>query len=167
MYDYGISDDAALGVWVLIEQTWAAMYNAVDRQLREVGITPEQLEVCWACREYAAATNGHPLGPSELSRLLFRKPQTIAGLLKRMEQQGLVERARGHFTEVKMTPKGEEACASGVTVVLPLIHRIMSSLSSEELGQLAELIRRVREKTLAELPEVKLRPPPSPGYLPL
>lgn len=167
MYDYGISKDEALGVWVLIEQTWAAMYNAVDHQLRfEVGITPEQLEVCWACREYAAATNGHPLGPSELSRLLFRKPQTIAGLLNRMEKDGLVERARGHFTEIKMTPKGEEACASGATVVLPLIHRIMA-LSSEELGQLADLIRRVRENTLVELPEVRLRPPPSPRYLPL
>lgn len=159
MYDYQISD-RLLAAWVLMGQTWSAMYKAAERQLNKVGLTPEQIDTLWVCRDYPG-----PLTPAELSRLLFRGNQTVAGLLTRMERQGLVRRVpkrKGKpFAEIQMTAKGEQLCASGIEELRALIANIMSSLSAEELEQFQELLRKPRQKALDEL-QIELKQPPVP-----
>lgn len=161
MYDYQFSD-AALTAWAVLGQTWTAMYKASERKLAKLGLTPEKLDVLRACRDYAP-----PLIPAEISRLVFRESQTIAGLLSRMEKEGLVTRVpkrKGRpFTEVKMTAKGKELCSPGVEAATPLITRIMSALSAEELEQLLKLVRKLRQNALEELHIELLSPPSSAG----
>ena len=157
MYDYQFSN-RLLAAWVLMGQTWAAMYKAAERQLKKVGLTPEQIDTLWVCRDYPG-----PLTPAELSRLLFRESQTVAGLVSRSEREGLVRRVpkrRGKpFTEVQITAKGEELCGPGIEVLLALIADIMSSLSAEELEQFQELLRKPRQKAL-EVLQIELQPLP-------
>lgn len=157
MYDYRFPD-TALTAWVTMAQTWSAMYKAAERKLAKVGLTPEQIDVLWVCRDYPGQ-----LTPAELSRLIFRESQSVAGLLLRMEREGLVRRVpkrKGHpFTEVQITPKGEEMCRPGIEVLMALIAKIVSSLSAEELGQLQELLRKLRKNALEEL-HIELLPPP-------
>ncbi len=159
MYDYQFSN-AALTAWVMLGQTWDAMYKVAERKLAKLGLTPEKLGVLWACKE-----NAPPITPAKLSRLVFRESQTITTLLSRMERDGLVTRVpkeKGHpFTEVKMTAKGEELCCPGIEVVRSLLEvRIMTALSAEEIEQLIKLVRKLRENTLEEL-HLELLPPPS------
>src|SRR4030043_1565170 len=101
--------------WALLRQTSIAVNKAAEIKLAKVGLTPEKAAVLWACRDYPGT-----ITPAEIARLMFRENQTIAGLLNRMEKEGLVSRVpkrKGHpFTEVKMTPKGEKLCEQGIEV---------------------------------------------------
>ena len=162
MYDYRFSDEA-MTAWVLISQTRSAMYTAEERKLAKVGLTPEKLSLLWTLTNHAG-----PLTPAEIARLLFRASQTIAGLLARMEGEGLVRRepkSKGHpFTQVYITDKGGELLRSGSEAFLASTAKIMSALSAEELAQLQGLMRKVRQSALEELHiELKLPPGRAPG----
>jgi len=158
LYDYQLSD-AALTTWLLLARTWSAMYKAEERRLAKVGFTPEQVDVLRLSRDYPI-----PLTPAEISRSLFRESQSVAGLLSRMEREGLVRRVpkrKGRpFTRVLLTAKGEEVGPRGIEAATSLVAKIMSCLSAEELEQLQKLLRRLRQKALEEL-HIELLQPPS------
>ena len=159
MYHYQFSNEA-LRVWVLVNQSYSTMYRVLERRLGKLGLTPKKLGALWACRDYRGS---EPLTPAELSRLVFRETQSVAGLLARMEREGLVTRVpkrKGHpFTEVKLTAKGEELCRAGIEVMHPLTERIMSSLSAGELEQFEKLLQKLRQALVEEL-WLELKPPP-------
>lgn len=161
MYDYHLSDPT-LTTWTLIRQSWSAMNKAAEGKLAKVGLTPERLNVLWLCRDYRGK-----LIPAELSRLTFRENQTIAGMLNRMESEGLVRRVpkrKGKpFTEVQITDKGKEAVGPGIEVLNALITNIMSSLSVEDHEQLQRILRVIQNNLVEEL-RLELKPPP--GYAP-
>jgi DNA-binding MarR family transcriptional regulator len=84
-------------------------------------------------------------------------------LLKRLENEGLIIRipkTRGHpYTEVKLTPKGLEACEPGIEILKDVIAETMSVLTQKEMGQLGELTRPLQLKSL-EMLHMKLKSPP-------
>jgi len=157
VYDYQFSDDAVTA-WMLLRRTSYAIHRIADRHLNEMHLTAEQVHALWLCRDYRGLVT-----PAELSRLLFRESQTIAGLLARMERDGLVKRVpkqRGHpFTEVKITDKGEELCRAGLEKARTLIAELMSPLSTEELEQFKQLLRKLQQKAFEEL-RIELIPLP-------
>ena len=159
MYDFQFSD-APLTAWVLFHQTCSAIRKAEERKLATLGLTPEKLDVLWAC-----AVCHSPLTPAELSRMLFRESQSVAGLLARMERDGLVTRTpkrKGRpFTEVKITARGSELLQPGLEESGALIARAMGYLSAKELEQLQKLVRKLRQKALEEL---QMEPRSPPGY---
>jgi len=149
MYDYKFSG-ASLTVWAQLRHTWIAMNKVAETRLGEIGATPESIAILWACRDFPG-----PLRPAEIARLVFRAPHTIAGLLKRMEKEGLVVRIPkkpGHpYTEVKLTPKGKKACAPAIEILKDVIAETMSVMSEEELEKLGELIRPLQLRALEML----------------
>ena len=157
MYDHQLSD-ASLTTWLLIARTWSAMYKVEERKLAKVGLTPEQVDVLWLSRDYPI-----PLTPAEISRSLFRESQSIAGLLSRMEREGLVRRVpkrKGRpFTQVQLTAKGQELCPKGIETATNVVAKIMSCLSAEEHEQLQKLLRKLRQSALEELHLELLQPP--------
>ena len=157
MYDYQLPD-AALSGWLLLARTWSAMYKAEERKLGKLGLTPEQLDVLWLSRDYPI-----PLTIAEIARSTFRENQTISTLVSRMEREGWVRRVpkrKGKpFTEVQITARGEELCQPGIEVATSLVAKLMSALSAEELEQLHNLLRKLREKALEEL-YIELLPSP-------
>lgn len=157
MYDYQVPD-AVLMTWVLFYQAWHASYKAEARRIAKADLTPEQVDVLWLSKEYPIT-----LTPAEMTRATFREPQTIAGLVSRMEKEGLVRRVpkrKGKpFTEVKITAKGEEALTRGLEAALAAVADIMSCLSPKEHEELQGLLRKIRQKALEEL-HIELLPPP-------
>jgi len=157
VYDYQFPDSNHTAL-VQLRQTSSAIYKLSERELAKVGLTPIKHYVLWLCREHDG-----PLTPAEISRSLFRESQTIAGLLARMEKEGLVQRIpkrKGHpFTEVLITEKGQEAWYKGVKVAMALVEDTMSPLSAEEIEQFQELLRKLRQKALGEL-RLELMPQP-------
>ena len=149
MYDFEF-EETAMGTWAVLRQTWIAVNKAAEIKLAKVGLTPEKAAVLWACKEYPAT-----LTPAEIARLVFRENQTIAGLLNRMEKEGLVTRVpkrKGHpFTEVKITPKGEKLVGPGIEVYKSLIKGLVSGLSIDEQKQLQKLLKVLRQKMLDEM----------------
>jgi len=149
MYDYKFAG-ASLTAWVQLRHTWIAMNKVAETRLGEIGATPESIAILWACRDFPG-----PLRPAEIARLVFRAPHTIAGLLKRMEKEGLVIRIPkkpGHpYTEVKLTRKGKKACAPAIEILKDVIAETMSVMSEEELEKLGELIRPLQLRALEML----------------
>lgn len=158
MYDYQFPD-TAFALWALIRHTRDALYKVVERELAKVGLTPEKINALGACKQYHG-----PLTPAEISRFLFRESATVAGLLARMEKEGLVVRVpkrKGKpFTEVKITAKGEELHRAGVEVLAAFVPKIVSCLSPEEVDQLHKLLRTLRQRALDEA-GIELKPLPS------
>ena len=157
MYDFQFPN-GALTAWVLIYQTCTAIDRAKERQLAKVGLTPEKLDVLWTCRDYPA-----PVTPTELSRALSRQSQSVAGLLTRMEREGLVKRVpkrdKRLFVEVQITAKGEEILRPGLEMLGDLMAEILSGLTTEELEQLQEVCGKLRQNALEQL-QMELVPPP-------
>jgi len=157
VYDFNFSD-ATLTTWVLLRQTRSAMQKVAERKLAKSGLTPEQVDVLWICRDHP-----EPLIPAELARLMFREEQTITGLLNRLEREGLVRRIpkrKGKpFTELKITDKGREAAGAGIEVARALMTEIMSTLSAPEHEELQRVLR-VLERKMAELLQMELVPLP-------
>ena len=78
--------DPAMTVWALLRQTHTAVNKVAEVRLAKKGLTPEKAAVLWACRDYPGIVT-----PAEIARLVFREAQTIAGLLNRMEREGLIK----------------------------------------------------------------------------
>ncbi len=163
MYDFDLQD-SRFTAWFLLGQTWPAMYRVLELELAKVGLTPEKLNVLWLCADYPP-----PLIPAEIARFLFRKSHSVAGLLNRMERDGLVKRVpkkKGHpFTEIQLTTKGKELVAPGKDVAFSLISKLMSPLAEEELKQLQKLLRKLRKQALDEL-DMELKPWSGVGWGP-
>lgn len=165
MYDFEFQE-TAMGTWALLRQTWIAVNKVAEFKLAKVGLTPEKAAVLWACRDYPGT-----LTPAEIARLVFRENQTIAGLLNRMEKEGLVTRVpkrKGHpFTEVKMTPKGEKLCGPGVEILKGLIKGLVADIPVEEQKQLQKTLKKMRQKMLDELHMELDKTPPAYGGKPI
>ena len=160
MYDYQLPD-AGHTAWVLVSQARAAMHRLAEGRLAKMGLTPERFQVLSLC-------SNRTLIPAEISRSMLRASQSVAGLLNRMERDGLVARVPkrpGHpFTEVQITPQGEGLLRLGTEVVVPLIDKVMSSLSAEQLEELQKLLRAIRQDAIEEL-RMEIRPAPSSALL--
>jgi DNA-binding MarR family transcriptional regulator len=149
MYELEFSEKA-MTTWTMLRQTWIALNKVAEVKLAKVDLTPEKAAVLWLCRDYRGI-----LTPAEVARLLFRENQTIAGLLNRMEQDGLVKRVpkrKGHpFTEIRLTPKGEKACGPGVEAYKKVIISAMSEMSENDQKSLRDSLRPLRDKMVDEL----------------
>ena len=149
MYDLEFKENA-MTTWNMLRQTWTAVNKVAEVKLAKVRLTPEKAAVLWACRDFPGT-----LTPAEVARLLFRENQTIAGLLNRMEKDGLVKRIpkrKGHpFTEIKLTPKGEKACDPGIEAYKEVITGLFSDMGEAEQKQLRKTLKTLRDKMAQEL----------------
>jgi len=156
VYDLTFSEPA-LTTFTMLRQAWLAVSKLAETRLAKVGLTPETLAVLWACRDYPGK-----LIPAEIARLTHRENQTIAGLLNRMEREGLTQRIpkrKGQpFTEIKITAKGKQLCDSGVPIMKSVITDVMAGLSMRNQEKFQELSKTVRDQALERL-HIEAGPP--------
>lgn len=83
---------------------------------------------------------------SELGRASFHTPQTVGGLLQRLQEQGLVERGsgRGRIVENRPTPQGARLLQQATAAADEVIRAALVHLDAAQAGQanqfLTELI---------------------------
>ncbi|MDY6916737.1 MAG: MarR family transcriptional regulator [Chloroflexota bacterium] len=161
MYDYELTD-ARFTCFFLLGQAWPSILRVVEKEVAKTGVSYEKLKALWICE-------GHPgpVTPAELSRLLYRKSHSVAGLLDRMERDGLVTREpkrKGHpFTEIRATEKGRELVRPGQSLVISLVGEMMSALTEDEQRQLVVLLRKLRDEALNKL-RIEAKPWPGSGW---
>ena len=143
-----VTIDQDYQLWVLLHQVCVATTRAREKELREVGISRMQATVLF----WLKASN-KSVTPAELSRLLFREPHTIFGLLNRMEQQGFVKKIkdmeRKNLVRVVLTEKGEELWQKSKDMTA--MHTIMDSLSLEQREMLRLYLGILRNTALKEI----------------
>src|SRR5437016_9070862 len=71
---------------LLLRRAWYGMNQAFRRRIAHLGVTPDQFTVMRTLLENEGVTQ------RELTELISSDPNTVAALLERMEQAGLIER---------------------------------------------------------------------------
>ena len=151
MYDYEYNVREA-NVLTLIMQTRDVISQLSEKQLCRAALTPEKFHTILLC-----LNSKEPVTVAELSRMLFRKPHTVSGLLTRMEAEGLVKRDRTEAQEnqgpmrVIVTDKGITAFKQGMQIMMNTINGFMEGVTQEELEQLEKGLRSLRNSILREM----------------
>ena len=143
-----LSKDRDYELWWLILHLRRAMRKIRARELFQYGITPEEAAVLLVVQ-----TIGDKATPAEIARYLLREPHSISGLLSRMQEDGLVRKAkdldRKNMVRVELTDKGRKAYRQSTKK--ESIHRLMSCLSEEDRQQLRAPLEKLCRKALEEL----------------
>ena len=151
MYDfeYGVKEASVL---TLVMQTRDVISQLSEKQLCKVALTPEKFHTLLLC-----LNSKEPVTVAELSRMLFRKPHTVSGLLTRMETEGLIKREKPDTPENQgpmrtiVTDKGIATYKQGMRIMMNSITRIMERVTQEELEQLDKGLRSLRNSFLSEM----------------
>jgi DNA-binding MarR family transcriptional regulator len=128
-----ISSDRDNLLWSLLFLTKDIGPKAKNKELRQSDISSEQGAVLFIIQSM-----GDRATPAEISRWLLQRRHSIAGLLRRMEKDGLVRMTKDldgkDMIRVTLTEKGKRIYHQ--IIKLRSIHQIMSSLTKEQEQQL-------------------------------
>jgi len=154
-----VSDvDKDYNLWVLLHQVSDIIFNAREAELQEYNLPATQAEVLFVIKAIDDKTT-----PAQISRMIFRRPHSVSGIIDRMAKAGLVKRAkdldRKNLVRVTITEKGQQAYKQALK--RKSVQKIMSSLSEAERQKLKSLLETLRNKGLKELGiDPKKLPPP-------
>lgn len=145
--DQDVVVDEFFYLWVLIAQTRDAMLRARERDYARFGITNERAAILFIIESHG----GHAT-PVEIARDFFRELHSVTGLLKRMEDAGLISRHKGpgrSKVEVRLTEEGRDVLERSRQVETD--KRVLSTLTRRERERLSFLLRKVRGRVLDDL----------------
>ncbi len=125
-------------VGYLLKEAQHALRTAMDRALRERGLTTPQYAVL------SALDNQPGLSNAELARRAFVTPQTMNAIVVLLERAGLVERRpharHGRVLTTVLTPVGADLVLSSHEAVGRVEEQMLAPLSDAERAQLARLL---------------------------
>jgi MarR family transcriptional regulator, organic hydroperoxide resistance regulator len=145
--------DETLGYWLM--QTMRSVANAFAEMLqtycstlgKPYAITPQQ----WFALSLLASEQDLPIGT--LAQRLVLDASVVTGIVKRLEQHGLVERVhdRTDYRLVRLHPTGEgqeitHALAAAATA---FNQHLLQGFSQEERAMLREQLARIRANALS------------------
>lgn len=138
------SEEQDFDLWLLLARTRDIILKARQKELRQYNISTRRTAVLFAIQAI-----GDKATPAEISRWLFREPNSVSEILNRMEVEGLVRKVkdldRKNMIRVVMTEKGWETYYKSTN--RESIRQIMSSLSEEERQQLRLFLVRLIDGT--------------------
>src|SRR5438445_2614080 len=103
---------------ILLRHAWYGLNQAFRRRIAHLGVTPDQFTVMRTLLENEGITQ------RELTGLMSSDPNTVASLLERMEQGGLVQRQahekdrRAHRLRLKAPGRRKYEAAREVAVAM-------------------------------------------------
>src|SRR2546421_6434211 len=114
---------------LLLRRAWYGLNQAFRRRITHLGLTPGQFTILRTLLENDGITQ------RELTELMSSDPNTVASLLERMEQAGLVER-RAHEKDrrakcLRLDPRGRRKYEAARALALAMQAEILASLPSE------------------------------------
>ena len=126
------SKDEIFNLWLLMSKVNRAIFKAREKELKLLGITPEQCEIL-----FAVSHLGIEAHPTKIAKAMLREPHTISTIINRMIEKGLLKRVNRSEKKkllVGLTKKGEKAQCQ--TLKRDSIHTIISVLNEEDRKQL-------------------------------
>jgi DNA-binding MarR family transcriptional regulator len=153
--------DRDYNLWVLLHQVSDIIFNAREAELLQYGFPATQAEVLFVIKAIGDKTT-----PAQISRMIFRRPHSVSGIVDRMVKAGFVKKTKDlhkkNLIRVTLTAKGEEAYKQALK--RKSIPRIMSALSEAERQKLKSLLETLRNKGLKEL-GIDPKKAPSPKFV--
>ena len=154
--------DQDYNLWVLLHQVGDIIFYAREAELHEYNLPATQADVLFVIKAI-----GDKVTPAQISRMIFRQPHSVSGIIDRMAKAGLVKRTkdlhRKNLVRVVMTDKGEKAYKQALKK-RKSVQKIMSSLSEAERQKLRSLLETLRNKGLKEI-GIDPKKAPSPKFV--
>jgi DNA-binding MarR family transcriptional regulator len=137
---------------LLLRRAWYGLNQAFRRRIAHLGVTPDQFTVMRTLLENEGITQ------RRLTELMSSDPNTVASLLERMEQAGLVER-QAHETDrrahwLRLKPRGKRKYEAAREIAVAMQAEVLSALPVdarenflEELDAVAQACRVAAEKS--------------------
>jgi DNA-binding MarR family transcriptional regulator len=145
-----------LELWAMLSQANYALLRGREKELLQYGISLAQAGVLIVIQ-----TAGHPVTPAEIARWLTRTQNSVAGVLNRMENDGLIMRVKDlekrNLVRVAITEKGKQLYHDSSN--REIIHRRLSCLSKAERRNLRSSLEKLRDTAFKEL---GVKKPPFP-----
>ena len=152
-----LHEDKDYRLWSLLHQARSALFKVREKDVNPYGITATQSAVLFVI----SSIRGNAT-PNLISRWLIREPHTTSNILNRMKEQGLVDKVRNPNNRseviVSLTKKGRQIYRQ--TEDIEIIREMMSCLSEEERQQLYSSLKKLRDKALSHLIEIRDVPYP-------
>jgi MarR family transcriptional regulator, transcriptional regulator for hemolysin len=127
---------------ILLRRAWYGLNQAFRRHIAHLEITPDQFTALRTLLEHE--TEG--LVQSELTKLMASDPNTIASLVERMENAGLIQRRTDQTdrraNRIRLKPLGREKYEEARKIAVDLQGNILSTLPENK-----------REEFLTNLPQ--------------
>lgn len=125
----------------LLRKAWFGLNQAFRQRISPVGLTPDQFSVL---RWISESPDGI-LTQTEITAAMASDPNTIASLVRRMEQSGLITRSQhardGRAKAVTLTQKGQQSLQTASEVAVALQKSVLSCLpASRRSTFLADLL---------------------------
>jgi DNA-binding MarR family transcriptional regulator len=132
----------------MFRQTHDAILKIRQKELRSLDITPEQVGALAAIRAIGPGATA-----AQLSKWLFRNPDSMTVLLRRLEKKGLISKKpdlkRKNIMRLKLTKQGEKAFHSASDA--KLANSIFDKLPARKKDQLWSILEKLRSRALATL----------------
>ncbi len=150
MYNWELADPV-LNAWVRMRQAWEAMDKALEIELAKRQTTLAQIDVLMVL-----GASKSPLTPGEIAAYMFREKHSASALLTRMQRAGYIKKTRSRkdqrVVRIKMQPKGEVLLKQAMPAGLGQARKLLkSALSDDEIKQLDDLAKKVRDRALQQL----------------
>jgi MarR family 2-MHQ and catechol resistance regulon transcriptional repressor len=144
-----------LRLWLLLRRVGDQLSLCEDLVYSKFGLTSEQFGVL------ASLKSRGPLRPIDLASMLERSPNSMSMLVDRMVKAGLVRRTRDRNDRravfVSMTDRGREAVEPAIPAGWEFIHKVVSPLSYDDQGALANTLETVKCELVGYLnPEMNM-----------
>lgn len=149
-------------LWVMLARTTDALQCIRQNQLRQFGVSPEQLATLYAIISLSQSGE-EVVSIAEISRLTFRQPHTVSEMIARLERMGLVTRTKispnHNLVSISVTEEGYDIWSKAHDERFS--KKIFSSLSKAKRERLYGYLEHILNEARNELgpnPRYVLRP---------
>ncbi len=146
-----MDDQAYFNVCVQLLRVRDAILLLRERELIKYGISQREA----AALHYIHCINesGQEATPSEVARQMFRKPNSVFGILRRMEKRGLITLSNDlkRKNMVRITPTDIGIKAYNSSLNRETYREIMGVLSPDELQTFSSLLDKLRNRAFAKI----------------
>lgn len=132
--------DLAVETWDALKGAAWPIFTAIGERTQQAGTTTAQISLLNVLFDSSS-----DMTPVAVARSLQVTPGTVTGTLNRLEETGLIERARGESADrrvvnLRITPKGRDLVKRWRESCRAHLDEIMASISEQDLRTLIALL---------------------------
>lgn len=139
--DPSIETPRGYDAWIAVVKNYQKCQRLLARSLDALGITVAQHEVL------IAVARAEGIDQKALAERLLVVKSNVSGLLRRMEEQGLVRRrtdpADARHKRITLTRRGRRLAARSFALQAEIVERMMGTMDDGELEQQRQMARRI------------------------
>lgn len=117
-----------------------------NNDLKEYDLTASQYVVL----KYLINNEGKNIIQKDIGEFLVLKHTTIIGIIKRLEQKGLIKKESKHTSIITITSKGKKLYESIGDYEALINHDVLKSLNKQEKENLSELLIKIYDDIFKE-----------------